>query len=306
MEPYSSSSFRNYLPSKKIQYIILIALAIIFVVVVVPKIVRYISLKKISSPRELVINQANPISRDTDGDGVMDWQEILVGLDPRNPETKSGIPDIESFRTAQNIIGVEEYYKQVANVNDTSKLALTLSEAIMSKVDTSGAITDETISQVSQEQLLDYLNARKKQNKTYGLNNLIIVGSGQKEIQQYMTDFKNADIPVLSETYLKKISETIESGNTFGNTIIEKLPEFDKLINNLLKIPVPQTASVMHLAGINALYGMRQTIASYNPNPDDPLYQIGTMTLINDYLRDGIDAQSNLAVYFSIVNDSNQ
>ena len=33
------------------------------------------------------------INKDTDGDGILDWQENLYGLDPTKKETTPGTPD---------------------------------------------------------------------------------------------------------------------------------------------------------------------------------------------------------------------
>ena len=35
----------------------------------------------------------NLINKDTDGDGIFDWEEPLWGLDPTKKETTPGIPD---------------------------------------------------------------------------------------------------------------------------------------------------------------------------------------------------------------------
>ena len=49
------------------------------------------------STQKLTINQL--LQKDSDGDGVMDWEEGLWGTDPNNTKTFEGIPDAEYIKT---------------------------------------------------------------------------------------------------------------------------------------------------------------------------------------------------------------
>ena len=89
---------KNYLPSKKFIYsiVILVTIGILFFVVssLLSK-KNHFSAANSSQLQASNMTINDLLQKDSDGDGVADWQEALWGTDPNKKQTFDGISDSE-------------------------------------------------------------------------------------------------------------------------------------------------------------------------------------------------------------------
>ena len=95
-------NFSAYLPSKKFIFAVLISL-----IIVTAGFLIFTSVKKQETAKqEPQINKpaiSQEIAKDSDNDGLPNWEETLWRTDPNNPDTdKDGIPDGQEVKESRN------------------------------------------------------------------------------------------------------------------------------------------------------------------------------------------------------------
>lgn len=73
---------------------------------------------------EIFIYNTNPVIPDTDGDGLEDGDELHIGVDPTNPET-FGFPDIE-YSIQQQITADSELFSEINIEENPYELSIDL------------------------------------------------------------------------------------------------------------------------------------------------------------------------------------
>ena len=295
------------LPSKKI----LVAIAVIIIAFaayyLVPVIIKKIShLKKTPSSDDgssVAVLTGDPTTRDTDGDGVPDWQEIIVGLDPRNPETKHGTPDAVAFENIRSQVGADTFAQQAAQVTDTDKVALALYDGYSNDAAVQGQSTNGAVSAITETEVFNYITAKKAKNKKYTAKDLTTTGNTTPEVKAYYDALKSSSANILDKEFTTHLTAYIQGKEPRSAYFDKKIPLINKLVADALKIPVPTTAVANHLQGLNALSGIAQTLDTYDATTPDELSQFGTLGLIQDYINEDLTANGNLTLYFSVVLD---
>ncbi|MDB4984116.1 MAG: hypothetical protein JWM20_295 [Patescibacteria group bacterium] len=298
------NSYKNFLPSGKFIKIVGAVLGIAILGFFIPKLIIYLrSHRTIVSPNAaLVVSvpSGDPTTRDSDGDGIPDWQEIAVGLNPFSGETTKGTPDPLAFQNIKTVIGANDFQNVSDNATDTDKLALSLYSDLSRNAQDTGSTSGDTVSAVTGAEVANYIQAAQAKNKTYASANLTVVDNSQSSVQTYFKAMNALNTTVLGKDFVTHVSSYIDNKETKNAYLSAQLATIDGMVTKLLAIPVPSTAAAIHLAGINALSGIEQTINSYDPTTTDSLSQLGTVALIQDYTRAAIISNANLGQYFSV------
>lgn len=233
---------------------------------------------------------ANLVNKDTDLDGVLDWEEGLWGTDPMKKETTEGTPDslaIERLKiqqTAQvdgeglplygnNNQGTEnltetdkfsrEFFSTVATLNQNGtmdqetmdKLGISLAEKIQNSVPRKVfTLTDvKIIKDDSVEAVKNYNNTLNKIHKKYQTNRSAI-----DVLEEFIADENNINTDVLSEL----------------NPIIEQT---QNVINELKKISVPESLASLHLDFINGMERLVENLTDIQFYDTDVIVALSAM-----------------------------
>ena len=102
---------KQYLPSRKF---VIVALSALVVFGVVFGLVAWKNSKKIAAENQInqgglqveKITYQDLVSKDTDGDGIEDWEESLWGTDPNNKFTQEGTPDASLIEHKKKSLGI--------------------------------------------------------------------------------------------------------------------------------------------------------------------------------------------------------
>jgi hypothetical protein len=187
--PGPTHPWEKFLPSKRIQKVLLVIFIILLGYTLwkpVTNLVKKITTKTttIITPTipKPVIDQVKPslsIDKDTDGDGLADWQETLIGTDPEIPNSESEVP-----KELREII-VE---KTSPIVTSEDKLALNIYQRLLSNP--VGNDINQAIQAATTKEVLDLANTLEERAPQYSYEDLDLVDltnesktSYQKQIQ---------------------------------------------------------------------------------------------------------------------------
>jgi len=232
------------------------------------------------------------INRDTDKDGVPDWQEGLWGTDPTKKETTPGVPDsvaIDKLRIQQKN-GVETIsggIESIENLTQTEKFSRELFTTVAT-LSQSGQLDQATIDALGNSL------AEKIQNsipeKIYILFDLNIIESNTKQtIQKYSDTFDNIfikkhigkGVPAILQEFItneENISILLEL-----NPIID---EANQIINELVKMPTPRSLSLLHLNLINSFQRIMENISDIKLFDSDTIVAMGAIV---QYEKNALD-----------------
>lgn len=272
---------KKYLPSKNFQIALSIAISIILIVVIF-NIVKPLFSKKQSG---LLINSNTTSalnSVDSDNDNLFDWKEVLYGTDPKNSDsdndgTKDGEEIIENrdplkANTATKgeepndkieLATIEENKKILAeyeSLNATEKMARDLMSSFFASQPANGQALDQnTINSIVNQTLRD-LPERDYDGITKESDlNLITINpkTFSSDLLTYAKGYYTQ-----TEAYRKIVGQdldlinvSITTGKSQKTNIAKITSQYQTIINNLIKLPLPATpgssGSRFHLALIN-------------------------------------------------------
>lgn len=292
----------KWLPSKKfiLFFIIIIIIVIIFVSILffIFKTKNNEKNNKINSKKEILsdILIKNISEKDTDGDGLKNWEENLWGTDPNNPDTDGdGTSDGKEVFEGRNPL--------VAGPNDLIK------DTIKKNKTDSYKNLNET-EKLSRDFFNGYL-ILKKNNKLGGINekNFIktIINNKFKENSNLNKKYFLADITttnkddlVTLENYGNGITHILKKYAKFGNPLVilkkavndnnkdelNKLNDFVKIYKEmqkeLLKLVVPKQIVFQHLKFLNGINNLTNNVKNLALFFEDPTT---TLVALKEFIK---------------------
>lgn len=230
------------------------------------------------------------ISKDTDRDGVLDWEEALMGLDPTKKETVPGVPDnttasklrTEKVDSADGSIASEE------NLTQTDKFSRELLSTITS-LGQNGAMDQDTIEQISTS-LADKIQS-SVQRKVFTTGDLKIINDNTtKAIQNYKNTLNamqkkypdNGDV-------LDILQRFIIDENTIDVTVLGELDpiiiQAQKMRDDILKMSVPQSLAPLHLNVLNGGQKLVENLSDIRLFDTDPILAMGAISVCEENIN---------------------
>ncbi len=223
------------------------------------------------------------VYRDTDGDGIPDWEENLWGTDPTKKETTPGIPDgtaINKLKISQELnLDEETTLVSDENLTETDKFSRELFSTIASLSQT-GTLDEEAAEKITSSLAEKIQNPAQK--KIYTLSGIkIIQDDGVMAIKKYNDTLDN----IIDKKYPIK-GNVVEILQRFiideNNVDVGVLAELDPIIEQRNKITeaivqteVPQSLSLLHLDFINALQKYSEGLSDIRLFDTDPIIALG-------------------------------
>lgn len=250
----------------------------------------------------------NEINKDSDNDGLKDWEEKLWKTDASNPDTdKDGTPDGQEVKDGRDPI-----VPNTAPTGATPNDAIRKETAIKNIFDNSAPNSSNSTENLSQEFFSEYLSAQQSGTQMSDADKETLIGNLlAKEVSSasVFKKYESSDLNILTDGS----QSTIRSyGNAFGEIIITnattdlenelsvletaitnqdrtKLNDLDLIISRYkivieksLKIGVPPTAVVLHLNFINAISGLADSITKMKSVIDDPLVSLKGLSIYSE------------------------
>ena len=239
---------------------------------------------------------ADLINKDSDKDGLKDWEEALYGTDPEKQDSNdNGITDsIEVRKQNDSKVPTKE------NINTTDQFGQQFFVAV-SALKNTGQLSAQSIKNATET---IYSNVKQEKiSPSYTMNDIsVLKNASDAEILAYGKTL-GAVIQKYSKYNLGQelplISTALETGDkTLPKKLINYIDAYTNITKETLKIPVPDKIATIHLDLINSYKGTADSLKIAGKIFEDPLL---SMQGINQYLSFSnkiIETAKTLEIYF--------
>lgn len=266
----------SWKPRKKTIYIIsaLVALSLLFVWFTREKIIV-----PLLSPSDIVPASAEEVSsRDTDGDGIRDWEEYLWGLNPNSKDTNNdGVSDFDEIATKKVALReISEVGTTTASSTFTDSFSREFFVAFTS-LKQSGNLTTANINKISQ-QSIEALTQTTFTEK-YSKKDLLVASSTQAARTAYAKAISGTGKGLA----ITKLGRELELLNRAINKprsekLIKELESIQKiylaLAERTIAIPAPSAIQNTHLDLANIYYKLGAAVGGLTQIYDDPALSV--------------------------------
>lgn len=237
---------------------------------------------------------------DTDGDGVADWEEKLLGLDPTNTDTDGdGISDGEALADARRILRGDTKTQEGISGEQLTKTDILARELI-------GA----------------YIQAKQFGEYDAQLFNDIVAVSAKNQFEPMRPAYTAQDITTIApststaNTYVHTVREALDpltkipeyELETFGRasrdnddeayaTLFENATLYKNTAEQILKIPVPGDATETHLLLVNGLSMFARSLELLANSSTDPAQAFAAIKLFLESEEQVRAAFAGISVY---------
>lgn len=244
------------------------------------------------------------VARDTDLDGVSDWEEGLFGTDPTKKDTNDdGIPDnIEIAKRRGQSLENGEFNLSLdgtdgGNLSRTEMFSRELFSTVAA-LNQAGVIDQDTIDKLSDSLVGQIQNSSSKKTFSYSdlkiikLDNLQTIRNYNNALNNIYDRYptKNATIDVLYEIVIDE--------NTFDESALAELDPIIKQTNNIInemaKMNVPESLALSHLGLLNELQRFSENLSNIRIYDVDPVLAVGSISKYEASVANLESAASNL------------
>lgn len=241
-----------------------------------------------------------PQELDTDGDGSMDWEEILVGTDPNSAKSKPSTDKTQITADLTKSTSTEKLSPIDAVSRDFFARYMELRQI--------GAQNNKE----SQEELARTTagNIVISKPAEYKLSEIKTrPDSGNEGVKQYGQEVSN----IFKKYSVKSRSEGViakEAGEKEDPEILKELDpiieSYKNILNALIKVKAPQSMATMHLDLLNAANGalfIAKSFRNSDVNPVESIQAIAYYQVVGMNLYNSINAIKSYYKYLGIYDD---
>lgn len=273
------SDYKKYLPSKTFTARILFIVVCVILFFAVRGIISFFKNKEFKKNEPVQMTVGTLIQKDSNNNGIPDWEEYLWGLDPykNGPENKEFIlakknsliqngemsnPDDSKPITDHEMLS-QEFFATIISLQQTGQLDETsmksVAEAVGENVETT------PIPDVYTDSMLTIKSDSTLSEKDY-----------RDSVGTLINKYSDANIGSEITFIVQGISNNDPQAFYAAKTVAEAYQSFGK---EFLKIPVPRSLATTHLSAANNYEKVGQTINGLAKTLSDPL--VGMKSIIN-------------------------
>lgn len=230
-------------------------------------------------------------TKDTDGDGLPDWEETLYGTDPNNAHSVR--PSLTDSQAVAQGLATPQYQNTAAATQTGSGSPKTVS--VPGPTAAPGSITDQ-FSQLffstymnqrgdtppSADQMQTFvqsaiseLEASRVHPPAYSTSDMNVKGQGADVLKAYATGMDKAfteNTVTLPYDELTYFSDAVEKNDTTALSHVQQIgTAYVKIAQAAAKVPVPTEAATAHLAVVNAMAALGGAITDMAAVNQDPI-----------------------------------
>lgn len=271
------------MPSKRILLLVLVCVSFVGFFAI---------LKNYQNKGSLVTGiKSSPLSevdeKDTDGDGLKDWEEVLLGTDQKNPDTNgNGIPDGKEDSFLKNTGGIalfqkndgtSAYSKQTKTDQVAQKLLidyLTLKK--------SGAVNESSINELAQS-FSNTVITQQRSAQLYNTKDVVVVPETKKSILSYANTLfaliNNNAYDLARVLSASKATDIASPEYTKNVLIIAKV--YQAVAKKIIKIPTPTNLVSSNLSLANTYIQIGKGLEGVSVGISDYALMLGSVKNFN-------------------------
>jgi len=257
--------------------------------------------KKAGLAYDNTITLQDAVNKDSDGDGVPDWEESLYGLDPTKKETTPGTPDSVAIQKliAQNQTEQgQPLTKGPENLTQTAKFSQDLM-ATVTTLSQNGGMDQTTASSLGDSLASQIQNTPVR--KVYVLTDLKI---SKDDTAIAVKKYADALAVILQKnptknTILDILQKFSADANNVDPSVLSQLDpnikQINGFVNDMLKMTVPASLASLHLNVLNSFERVLENLNDVQLYDTDPVVALGGMTKYNQNATTLLSDVNNLA-----------
>ncbi len=235
---------------------------------------------------------------DTDGDGMRDWEEILVGTDPKDPKSKGS--------KGSSASPVKDVTKTAAEKLEPIDVISREFFARYMELRQLGISDDKYSQQELVQKTVDSLPSAAA--KPYVMSEIKVKADNSKEaVKQY----GNEMIDVFKKYVVSSRNEGLIVKDALQKSDPEILKELDpvvesykNIVNALLKIEVPRSMDILHLELLNSVNSILFVMQSFRAALTDPISGLNAVSqymLVTQKFASALQAIQSYLTYLGII-----
>lgn len=267
--------------------------------------------KEYKKETSLISNKNKKLSKDTDLDGLYDWEENLWKTEQNNPDTDNdGTRDGDEIKQNRNplVPGPDDFILAGAGENATSSEPGTLTfkigkEFLLKYLSTKNM---ESLTEIQKKEMVDSMLANlivKKTTDKYEISDIKISSDSSKEnVRNYINNlgkiFKVFEIAKKNE--LAIFLEILENENNEDREKLNELKKnkmfYEKAVYEISKLSPPEKYAKIHLDILNNFNGAAEAISKMELIYNDPASSLIGM---NEYSE---ESKKSIAIFQNFKN----
>lgn len=304
---FNQEKYLKYLPSKKFMFIIgagLVLVIVIFIIFFMSSSGENFTTGNKKDATLKIGNQTvtDLIQKDSDGDGIPDWEEALWGTDPNKKITFNDTPDATYIENKKKELKIEGSVNET-KLTETEKFAREFFTSY-SAMKSSGQVDSSTINSFSnalgQKIVNPTLIDRYKENdiKINDSDDSIIKQKYYDEVKKLFNTYKSAGLG----DELSIVSSGLTSNSTSGATntpeqytkLSEIADAYQNFAKKVMEVTVPQSLAEYHLRIANSANNTGVSVLGMAKMIEDPIVGLSGLSQYQKYSDDLIKAVADL------------
>ncbi|HAE36451.1 MAG: hypothetical protein UR85_C0002G0073 [Candidatus Nomurabacteria bacterium GW2011_GWF2_35_66] len=273
------SDYKNYLPSRKFTTILLVIVVFIVLFFTVRGIISYFKNKQISKESPTTMTVGTLIQKDSNKNGIADWEEYLWGLDPN----KTGQENKEFILAKKKtLLKNGEIYSNddSRSITENEELSMQFFAAIMSLQQT-GNLNEESLKSISDSigkeieatpiddiYTRDMLIIKEDSNEA----DIAYFGLFSALVDKYANEDIGSELTLISQGIVNQDPQALYAARTVASA-------YRAFGEELLSIPVPSSAATLNLSLANNYEKTAQSIDGLTKVLSDPI--VGMRSVLN-------------------------
>ena len=302
--------YQKYLPSKKfaiITSVIIVLAVLIFIIFFMPSSGENFSIT--GNKNNTALKVENPtlpdlIQRDTDGDGVPDWEEALWGTDPHKKITFNDTPDATYIENKKKELKIEgNVIADATKLTETEKFAREFFTSY-SAMKSSGQIDQNTINDFSSalgQNIIDPTLVDRYTETDAKINSIDNPASKQKYywgVKALFKKYQSAGLGNELDLVSQALASNSADGTSSNTSQYDKLPAIASAYQNfaqkVMGLSVPQSLVTYHLRIANSANNVGISVSGMGKIAADPIVGLSGLSQYQKYSDDLVKAVADL------------